>query len=178
MFYSLLFFILLIALIIIYLSIPIIKQIEKIGFIKKRERIRLTINNIKIYFINHNSNKERIKLLFLSLIIRLLKYISLFTLFKELTKTIFSLRNLSLFSFGLSATELSSILPVQGIAGFGTWELSFKYIFDILKIGVKDPFLIGFIIHTTTQIWEYSIGILCLLIVLYQMNRVRINSSK
>ncbi len=168
MFYSLLLGIFASAIIILYLTIPIINQVEKLGFINKSKKIKLIINNVKTYFIKHNSNKERVNILCLSLIIRFLKYISLFILFKELTKTVLSIKNLSIFSFGLSATELSSIIPIQGIAGFGTWELSFKYIFDFLKTGIKDPFLIGFIIHTTTQIWEYLIGLISFFIIFYK----------
>lgn len=139
---------------------------DKFTFVKKIRWIEKSIYDLKKYFSQHKSVNERINVFFISLIIRILKYLSLFALFISLTKVSADIKSLSIFSFGLSATELSSVLPVQGLAGFGTWELSFKYVFLFLKINIKNPFIVGLVIHSVTQVWEYSIGLLSLLFLL------------
>lgn len=155
---------------IFFLSIFLILFIEKIlilfeniTFINKIRWIGKIVNELKEYFSQHRSFKERTNIFIISLIIRILKYLSLFALFVSLTKVSVDIKSLSIFSFGLSATELSSVLPVQGLAGFGTWELSFKYVFQFLKVNIENPFVVGLVIHSVTQVWEYSIGLLSLL---------------
>ncbi|MCP5102706.1 MAG: hypothetical protein GY950_04970, partial [bacterium] len=70
--------------------------------------------------------------------------------------------NFASFSFGLAGTELSSLLPIQGIGGFGTWELAFSVIFKALAIPAQNLKEAGIVIHITTQVWEYAIGFVAL----------------
>ncbi len=165
-------FIFTLSLFFIFFSGNILSIISHIKFINKFKKIKVALIEIEMYFEKHNSLMERLELFFLSIFIRAFKYFSLFILFVSLTNTTFAIEKIAIFSFGISATELSSILPVQGLAGFGTWELAFKYVFTILRIKLKNPFIVGFIIHTITQVWEYLIGLIAL-IFLFLKRRVQ-----
>ncbi len=166
------FFIFLLSLFFIIFSGKIINIISSIKFIDRFKKIKGILIELGIYFKKHNSFWERVELFLLSIFIRAFKYLSLFVLFVSLTGADFVLKKIAIFSFGISATELSSVLPVQGLAGFGTWELAFKYVFTLIGIKLKNPFLVGLIIHTITQVWEYSIGLIAL-IFLFLKRKVR-----
>jgi hypothetical protein len=91
---------------------------------------------------------------------------------------IFSISVFSKFSFALAGTEMSTLLPIQGVGGFGTWELAFKIIFEnmnVLPKGTEAPHFISFaqvgiIIHIISQVWEYSIGILAFFVFIVKNN--------
>jgi len=120
------------------------------------------VKNILEYLKEHKKNSERLKVFLLSLVIRVLKYLFVFILFEGVVHLGFGIKNFSLFSFGLAGTELSSMFPIQGPAGFGTWELAFTVIFKALEISAENIKEAGFVIHITTQAWEYFIGLLAL----------------
>jgi hypothetical protein len=67
-----------------------------------------------------------------------------------------------LFSFGIAGTELSSFLPIQGLAGFGTWEAAFALVAGKIGFSFDNAFLTALVIHLTTQVWEYSLGLAAL----------------
>lgn len=127
---------------------------------KRFPRLMDSGEKIRRYLAGHRGNGERLTLLGLSLLIRLLKYVFIFILFEGVVRVGFRLETFSLFSFGLAGTELSSLIPIQGIGGFGTWELAFVYIFKALEIPAANIREAGFVIHITTQVWEYFIGLL------------------
>ena len=79
------------------------------------------------YFSAHGDNTERALLLGLSFLIKLVKYVSVYILFVRLTGPAVSFHSFYLFCFGVAGAELSSLLPVQGLAGFGTWEAAFAF---------------------------------------------------
>lgn len=133
----------------------------------KLERLRLgrlqkVFGRIHDYLLEHRGNRQRFTLVAISLAIRLCKYLYNFILFEGVLHLGVSLRNFSLFSFGLAATELSTLLPVQGPAGFGTWELAFAAVFSALRIPAANIKEAGIVIHVTSQAWEYAIGLLAL----------------
>jgi hypothetical protein len=119
------------------------------------------MKNILQYFKEHKTNSERINVFLLSLATRIVKYVFVFILFEGVVHLGFGIRNFSLFSFGLAGTELSSLFPIQGPAGFGTWELAFTVIFQTLipAGNIKEA---GFVIHIITQVGEYFIGLAAL----------------
>jgi hypothetical protein len=139
--------------------------ILKIRWIKNKNRINEFFIKLQDYFTEHNQFREKLKILIVSFFIRVIKYFSLFVLFTGFTKLSFSLNLFSIFSFGSSAVEASALFPVQGFAGFGTFEAVFTYIFTKLELSLSDPFLTGFSIHLVTQLWEYFIGLIALVIV-------------
>lgn len=106
-------------------------------------------------------------LLLLSLAIRATKYLSLYALFVGFSNLPPSPAGGALFSIGIAATELSSLLPVQGLAGFGTWETAFHLVFSLLAPEHPNPFITGLLIHTVTQLWEYLLGLLSFGILLW-----------
>lgn len=127
--------------------------------IEKFQKIKRIFKNIHDYLTEHRTNSERLSVFFISFFIRIIKYVSIYILFLGIIKTSGSLSNFSKFSFGIAGTELSSLIPIQGIGGFGTWELAFSFIFDALNISAGNSRLTALVIHITSQVWEYFIGI-------------------
>ena len=134
---------------------------------KKMSRLHLaqiegTISSINNYLREHGKNSERLKIFALSFAGRIIKYMYNFILFEGVLHLGTGLKNFSLFCFGLAATEISSLIPIQGPAGFGTWELAFSFVFSTLQIPAPNIKEAGFVIHITSQVWEYAIGLLAL----------------
>jgi len=117
---------------------------------------------VRDYLLEHRDNRQRLKLIAISLAIRLCKYVYNFILFEGVLHLGVSLKNFSLFCFGLAATELSALLPLQGPAGFGTWELAFALVFSALQVPAANIKEAGIVIHVTSQAWEYAVGLLAL----------------
>lgn len=113
-------------------------------------------------------------LFFLSLFIRLAKYGSLYFLLFSL------LRGLGLtegrISFwktilGTTGAELTSVFPVKGIAGFGTWETGWALAFHLMKVDAQLAILSGIGVHLLTNLFEYSLGIAAILILAFPLIR-------
>lgn len=133
-------------------------------FIKKKWLQRIpwfqnVLVNVDAYLNQHKSGTERLRLFLLSLAARFVKYLFVYILFEGVVHLGIGLDRFSLFSFGLAGTELSSLFPIQGPAGFGTWEMAFTLIFEALKVPAANIKAAGFVIHITTQVWEYFIGL-------------------
>lgn len=122
-------------------------------------KISAVLAAIEGYFSSHASSRERAATLGLSFAVKLAKYISLYVLFAGMTGAGFAWRSLSLFSFGIAGAELSSFLPIQGLAGLGTWEASFALVAGKIGLSLENPFLTALVIHLITQVWEYSLGL-------------------
>lgn len=106
----------------------------------------------------------------LSLSIRLAKYTSLyFLLFSFLKSQGFLLRQLSFWKtiLGITGAELSSALPVKGIAGFGTWESAWAVAFQLMDFEQRLAILSGIGVHLLTNLFEYSLGIMSILILAF-----------
>ena len=67
-----------------------------------------------------------------------------------------------LFLAAVSA-ELSTTLPVQGLAGFGTYEAA--WVFSMVQLGYprEHAILSGVVVHAISQVLEYSAGLAALL---------------
>lgn len=137
----------------------------------RRGRVEGTLLAVCAYLSTHERVPERLKLVAISFASRLCKYVYNFILFEGVLHLGASLRNFSLFCFGLAATEMSSMLPIHGPAGFGTWELAFFLIFSALRVPAENIKEAGFVIHITSQAWEYAIGLLALAILVFGGNR-------
>jgi len=109
---------------------------------------------------------------FLSLLIRMAKYTSLyFILFSLLRSHGFLLRELSFWKtiLGITGAELTSALPVKGIAGFGTWESAWAVTFKLMDFESRLAILSGIGVHLLTNLFEYSLGIISILILAFPL---------
>jgi uncharacterized membrane protein YbhN (UPF0104 family) len=160
-------FIFLASVAMIFLSDKVIGILLGFRFIKRFTRIEKPLTNIHTYLLSHKKNSERFLVFLLSFLIRIIKYIFIFILFQGVVQVGWGPRIFSVFSFSLAITELSSLLPIQGLGGFGTWELAFAVSFGAMfnDYNMSGSILqsAGFVIHITTQAWEYFIGLLAFL---------------
>jgi len=166
--------------IIIWKIIPLFRFLEKIylailktlGLDSKKwavttvEKTRLTITELdKI-----RKRKILSPLFALSLIIRLGKYGSLYFLLLSLLYSLgFSIGNLSFWKtiLGITGGELTGALPIKGIAGFGTWESGWALAFQLMNFEAKVAILSGLGVHLITNLFEYSLGILSILLLAF-----------
>lgn len=156
-------FIFLLSVVIVFFSHTILGFLLRIKPVARFRGVEKFLQNSYAYLLVHNKNTERLSVFALSFIIRVIKYIFVYILFEGVVGTGFGMRNFSLFSFGLAGTELSSLVPIQGLGGFGTWELAFSLIFKALQIPAANLKEAAFVIHITTQVWEYTIGVAALI---------------
>jgi uncharacterized membrane protein YbhN (UPF0104 family) len=102
-----------------------------------------------------------------SFLLRLAKYGSLyFLLHALLANQGFPLATLSFWKvlLGIAAAELSANLPIQGLAGLGTWETAFALAFRVMGYEEKIAIVAGFGLHLVTQVFEYGLGGLAILL--------------
>lgn len=162
----------LISIIAVFFSDKIIYFIINLKIVKKFEKLHKFFSDVFKYLELHKSRKERLILFGLSFLIRLIKYVFVFVLFSAIMEIAFNISIFSKFSFALAGTEMSSLLPIQGLGGFGTWELAFKLLFESLnvigentsRLSITSFAEAGIVIHIVTQVWEYSIGIIAFFI--------------
>lgn len=103
----------------------------------------------------------------LSLLIRLAKYVSIYVLFFSLLRSHgFALSELSIWKLilGISGAELTSVLPIKGLAGFGTWESAWALSFRLMNFDPGLAIISGIGVHLLTNIFEYSLGLAAILI--------------
>jgi hypothetical protein len=134
------------------------------------EKIRITILDLKII------QKRKIygRMFFLSLAIRLAKYGTLFSLlFALLYQHGFILHISNFFKsiLGVTGAELTSVLPVKGIGGFGTWESAWTLTMRLMNFSPRLAVLSGIGVHLITNLFEYFLGILSLLILYFPLKR-------
>jgi hypothetical protein len=165
----------LISVVMIFLADRILGLLLKTGMFRRFKKIEKSLTSIHLYLLAHKNNSERIIVFLLSLLIRLIKYVFIFILFQGVVKVGWGSQIFSVFSFSLAITELSSLLPIQGLGGFGTWELAFAAAFgalfddyDISRTVLQSA---GFVIHITTQVWEYCIGLLAFLVLQMKLRK-------
>lgn len=106
----------------------------------------------------------------LSLSIRLAKYGSVYLLFFGVLRSHgISLSDLSFWVFilGISGAELTTALPVKGLAGFGTWESAWALTFRLMGFDARLAILSGIAVHLITNIFEYALGIGSILVLAF-----------
>lgn len=133
------------------------------GALTAVNKLDLTIQSLE----SIQSRGKAIPIFLLSLLIRLAKYISVFALFFALLRSHgFSLGDLSFWTFilGLSGAELSSALPIKGLAGFGTWESAWALSFRVMDFDPQLAIISGIGVHLLSNTFEYTLGIGSILI--------------
>lgn len=116
------------------------------------------------------------RLFLMSLLIRAGKYLSLFALFYALMRSHgFGLADLSFAKIvlGVTGAEMTSALPVKGLAGFGTWESAWAVALRLMRFDPRLAILTGIGIHLLTNLFEYSLGLASLFILLLPYIRRR-----
>lgn len=181
---ALLFFVL------IFLIFWQIKPIARLGLrllegfatrfrVEDRRGIRLAVEKFHLTIASLARIRMRkidIPIFGLSLFIRLAKYISVFSLFFGLLRSHgYSLGNLSFWKFilGLSGAELTSALPIKGLAGFGTWESAWALTFRLLDFDPSLAIISGLGVHFLTNVFEYSLGLASILILAWPFLKKR-----
>ncbi|MFW6131446.1 MAG: lysylphosphatidylglycerol synthase transmembrane domain-containing protein [Candidatus Aminicenantaceae bacterium] len=107
------------------------------------------------------------KVFSVSFLIRLAKYASIYFLLFSLLKSFgftLSIISLSKTVLGITGAELTSILPVKGIGGFGTWESAWALTLNLMNFESRLAIISGIGVHLITNLFEYSLGIISILI--------------
>lgn len=126
------------------------------------KKIELTIDNLLA------TQKRGVfgKILILSFFIRLSKYSALFfLLFALLRSHGFAIQEINFFIMilGITGAELTSILPIKGIGGFGTWESAWAL--TLTQLGFESKIaILSSGVHLITNMFEYILGIISILI--------------
>lgn len=126
--------------------------------------------------------KAYAKVIISSFFVRIFKYGSLyFLLHSVLSHLNFKIKDLDFIKvfLGILGAEFSALLPIHGIAGIGTWESAWTLAFKWM--GYLDPkvaIISGFGVHMTTQMFEYFLGILGIIILYFPLKKnLQINSK-
>lgn len=125
------------------------------------------IQSIKDHLFKIKKRKIFWPLFFLSIFIRLAKYSAVyFLLFSLLQSYGFTLKNLSFWKtiLGTTGGELTSVLPIKGIAGFGTWASAWALTFKLMNFEPRFAIISGIGVHLISNLFEYSLGIIAILI--------------
>jgi len=113
-----------------------------------------------------------------SLFIRLGKYLSLFALlYAVLRSRGVSFPELDFWKtvLGLTGAELTSALPLKGLAGFGTWESAWAAALQLMRFDPGLAILSGLGIHLITNLFEYGLGLAGLAVLAFRRKRDRIS---
>ncbi|MFB0566557.1 MAG: lysylphosphatidylglycerol synthase transmembrane domain-containing protein [Candidatus Aminicenantaceae bacterium] len=172
----------LIILIILWKIIPffsfllkIYHQVLQVVRLEKRRWAKISVKkiNLTIDCLSQIRNKKIYWPIFLlSLFIRSAKYVSLyFLLFSLLKSHGFTLKNVSFWKtiLGITGAELSSALPIQGIAGFGTWESAWALTFNLMNFDKSLAIISGMGVHLLANLFEYFLGIISILILAFSL---------
>lgn len=134
------------------------------------DKFRLTVDELSLI----GARRKLAPVFAQSLVIRLAKYVSVYSLFFGLLRSRgFTLADLgfSRFILGISGAELTSALPVKGLAGFGTWESAWALTFRLMNFDATLAVISGIGVHLLTNIFEYSLGIASILILAWPLRR-------
>lgn len=171
------FFFFIIILVILWQIIPIFRAALNLyrSFLKilkagQKKRARHSIAKLEMILdslAEIKAKKIYVPLFLLSLLIRLGKYVSLyFLLFAILRSHGFLMKDLSFWKtiLGITGAEMTSALPVKGLADFGTWESAWAVAFRLMNFEAGLAILSGIAVHLITNFFEYSLGFLSILI--------------
>ncbi|MBN2245362.1 MAG: flippase-like domain-containing protein [Candidatus Aminicenantes bacterium] len=129
----------------------------------------IVIEKIKLTIVSILETQKRgvfVKVLILSFLIRLSKYCALFfLLFALLRSHGFAIQEINFFIMilGITGAELTSVLPVKGIGGFGTWESAWAL--TLTQLGFESRIaILSSGVHLITNVFEYFLGIISILI--------------
>jgi len=141
----------------------ILKWKDKKWAVVSVEKIRATIESLALI----QGKKLAVPIFVLSLGIRAAKYVSLYFLLFALLRSLgFGMAGLSFWKLilGITGAEITSVLPVKGLAGFGTWESVWALTMGMMGLEQRIAILSGLGVHLLTNLFEYTLGIGSLLI--------------
>lgn len=124
------------------------------------------LEEMKLEIFETQKRKIYFFIFFISIVIRGLKYASLFFLASAFFNAYnISWKNLSFFhiTLGTVGAELTTFLPFKGIAGLGTWESGWVVVMRLLNYPKEWGIATGLGVHLVTQIFEYFLGALALI---------------
>ncbi len=129
-----------------------------------------------------NRKKAYMKVIISSFFVRVFKYGSLyFLLHSVLFHLNFQIKDLNFFKvfLGILGAEFSALLPIHGIAGIGTWESAWTLAFKWMGyLDHKLAIISGFGVHMTTQVFEYFLGTMGLIILYFPLRtNMRVNAK-
>ncbi|MDD8016259.1 MAG: hypothetical protein PHX45_11245, partial [Acidobacteriota bacterium] len=128
--------------------------------IRKLDAVTLSLRRIQ-------DKKRNLHIFTLSLFVRAAKYASVYILLWALLKSqgpAWASFSFWKFILGITGAELTSALPIKGIAGFGTWESAWALAFQLMNLEPRLAVISGIGVHLLTNIFEYTLGIGSLLI--------------
>ncbi|NOR15648.1 MAG: hypothetical protein GQ544_08090, partial [Candidatus Aminicenantes bacterium] len=102
----------------------------------------------------------------LSLFLRSAKYAALYFLLLALLHSHgygFHSLSFSQTILGITGAEFTSVLPIKGIGGFGTWESAWAFTFKLMNFDSSLAIISGIGVHLLTNLFEYTLGILSIL---------------
>jgi hypothetical protein len=126
------------------------------------EKFRTTIAGLQAI----RDRKIDALLLVQSVLIRLGKYASVYALLWALLKSrgiLLAQIGFGRMILGVTAAEMTALLPIRGLAGFGTWESAWVLAFGVMALPPDLAVVSGLGIHLLTNIWEYGLGTLAIL---------------
>ncbi len=153
-------------------TINLFRVDKKIWAIKSNKTIEKIIENLSA-----TKNRRILWPVFsISLAQRLAKYGALyFLLYSILSSHGFSLHDLDFFKtiLGVTGAELTSILPIKGLGGFGTWESAWVLTFKLMNFQPQLAIISGIGVHLITNLYEYILGILSIIIISLPFKKTR-----
>lgn len=153
--------------------LAVFRRVLRLGGIEGRASARTALQKFELTIGSLDSIRRRgnaVPIFVLSLLIRLAKYISVFALFFSLLRSHgLTLHDLNFWTFilGLSGAELTSAFPIKGLAGFGTWESAWALSFKLMDFDPRLAVISGIGVHLFSNIFEYSLGIASILILVW-----------
>ena len=141
----------------------ILKWADKKWAVVSVEKMRATIESLALI----QSKKMAIPIFILSLGIRACKYVGVFFLLFALLRSLgYAMTDLSFWKLilGITGAEMTSVLPVKGLAGFGTWESAWAFTMGMMGFDQRIAIISGLGVHLVTNIFEYALGLGSLLI--------------
>jgi uncharacterized membrane protein YbhN (UPF0104 family) len=146
-----------------HVFLKLLKADKKKGARHSIAKLQMTMEGIA----DIRKRKIDVPMFLLSLLIRLGKYVSLYVLLFALLRSHgFTLKGLSFWKtiLGITGAEMTSALPVKGLADFGTWESAWAVAFRLMNFEAGLAVISGIGVHLITNLFEYSLGFLSLLI--------------
>jgi len=149
---------------------------KKLGWEEKRwiktsiEKLLSTIDCLK----DIKNKKLYGKLFGISMLMRLAKYSTLHVLLVSLLKSHgFTFKTLNIWKtiLGITGAELTSALPIKGLGGYGTWESAWALTFRLMDFEPRLAIISGLGVHLITNLFEYSIGIISIVILVLPLIR-------
>jgi len=158
-----------------------VKSIDNLFHVRNRNHLKINIMMEKIDLITDDiealqaQKGKYIKIIISSFFVRMFKYGSLyFLLHSVLAHLNYSFADLNFWKvfIGILGAEFSALLPLQGIAGIGTWESAWTLTFNLLgHLDSQIAIISGFSVHLITQLFEYSLGIISIIVLYLPSNK-------